>query len=151
MWPLQEEDIKNGWTQYETNVKGNPAFMRIREGSLERASAHEWTHLARVIWQYAEQGSGAMPMPAQIDLMRTCEAFLLETFETNTFGLMTHMSICDGFCMWSFYVKDDYDGFHERVKESLPHDAPFPIEFVVAPDENWNEYRSARAQCQPSA
>jgi hypothetical protein len=150
MWPLGEEEIKGGWTRHETYVGENAALLRIRHGSQELARAKEWTHVVRAIWEYAEKGSGAMPTPDQVDLMRTCEAFLVEAFETNHFGLMTHTSICDGLCVWFFYVKDDFDGFHERVQETLPLDEPFPIEFVVCPDRDWTEYRSARLRCQPA-
>ena len=114
-----------------------PVIFRIRTlpAKLNRA---DFARLIAVSWRYEVHDSG-MRSPEERDRMDLFEDLLTPVLETPENAILTVVVTGNGVREWQWYSRSDVETM-ELVNSALAGQDPFPVEFVVQDDPNWEAY-----------
>ena len=95
----------------------------------------------RILWTYAEEGSGALPTDGQAGDMDAFETGLCAVLEAGAHAILAAVLTFDGARQWVFYTGDVAE-CGRRIETMPPTEEPCPVELDGFEDPQWHYLRN---------
>ena len=128
------------WTVAETEAPPRLGIIRFRTPVLGPDQVKGYPRCLRILWGYADEGSGALPDVPTTDRLQTFENSVVDALEQDAVAVLTAVLTFDGARQWVFYTAD-VPTCAARI-EGLPQERePYPIAIDVFEDPEWRYLR----------
>jgi hypothetical protein len=131
---------RDHWDVAEVVTEVGVALIRYRTPVLTVTDVKSHGRVLKIIWAFANEGSGALPSDEQSAKMRVFEDRFCEAVERDAHAVLTAVLTFDGARQWVFYTGD--------VREcgarlgAMPQEAdPYPLELTAEDDPEWRYLR----------
>jgi hypothetical protein len=131
---------KDRWTLVEGENDHGPFLLRYRTPVLEPPDTRGYGRILKIIWAYADEGTGALPGAEDSEQMAEFEDRFCEAVEHDATAILTAVLTFDGARQWVFYTGDVQE-CGERLNNMPQNDEPYPIELTAEPDPDWRYLR----------
>lgn len=125
------------WSVAEVTTESGRALLRYRTPVLAASEADGYVRVLRVLWPYADEGSGEMPDQACSDAMAQFENRLCPALELDAHAYLAAVLTSDGARQWVFYT-DDVAECGRRLEAMPQNEEPYPIELDAFDDPDWS-------------
>jgi hypothetical protein len=130
----------DGWSLVERRLESGPAMLRFRTPVLGPSQVEGYGRALRILWPYADEGSGAMPHRLESEAMGEFEDRFCAAVESDAHAFLAAVLTFDGARQWIFYTADVAEC--GRRLEAMPqNEAPYPIELDAFDDPDWSYLR----------
>jgi len=128
------------WAIAETTAPARLGMIRFRTPVLGPGQVTEYPRCLRILWGYADEGTGALPDGPTTDRLQTFENRVVDALEQGAVAVLTAVLTFDGARQWVFYTAD-VATCGARI-DAMPQEAePYPIEIDVFSDAEWRYLR----------
>ena len=128
------------WDLAEATGSIGTATLRYRVPVLLAGEAADYDRCLRIVWIYAEEGSGALPDQEALVALEDFENRLCDALESDALGVLTAVLTLDGARQWVFYTAD-LKACSARLNDMPQREEPYPIELDSFPDQDWSYLR----------
>ena len=133
-----EEPVDEGeWVVAEAEDDGNPIILRIRQVPPE-FDRSAYPHMISVVWPYEVAGEG-MPGADEKEGMDALEDLLMPALERSSNAILTVAITGNGMREWQWYSRS-METTMDIVNATLAPYDPFPVEFSLTDDPDWEGY-----------
>jgi Family of unknown function (DUF695) len=144
----QQESPPDGrWTVAQGEDDGLPLIFRIRNKKPHGIKPNAYPHLIAISWLYQSINDFRMPSPEVSALMMQFEELLEPVLEKSQSAFLTVIVTGNGRREWQWYSRSPEEtmGF---VNQVLMDREPFPVEFSMQEDPQWEAYRHFQGICR---
>jgi len=103
----------------------------------------QYRHLISISWPYEPENEAGLPSPEQADRMTLLEARLVPALETSRAAFLAIVATGNGLRQWHWYCRDP-DETMTLVNQALADCEPFPVEFSLDDDPQWEAHAQLR-------
>ena len=139
-WPRPEALLEwlraDRWAGVELRTGAGMGLLRYRTPVLKGQAIAGYERVLKIVWPYADEGTGELPTEAQSDEMRVFEDRFCEAVETDAHAVLTAVLTFDGARQWVFYTGDVAE-CGARLEAMPQEEEPYPIELTAEPDPAW--------------
>jgi Family of unknown function (DUF695) len=128
------------WAIAETAAPPRLGIIRFRTPVLGSDQVKGYPRCLRILWAYADEGSGALPDDPTTQRLQTFENRLVEALERDAVAVLTAVLTFDGARQWVFYTADG-NRCAARIEELPREQDPYPIDIDVFDDPEWRYLR----------
>jgi hypothetical protein len=132
------------WTVATGQDGDKPLILRIRNEAPSFAPKSAFPHLIAVSWPYEAARDNEMPSQEVVEQMGQFEELVETALETARQAFLSVIVTGNGVREWQWYSRDPNETM-ELVNEALAGRDPFPVEFSLQEDPEWEAY--SRFQC----
>lgn len=131
------EELRQDWTQYETNDEDvGPKLWQIRDSFPANLDPAQYPVAVIIEWAYADDGLPDLETLSSLHAFQGC----LDSLNTNSGNsFLVHVIRGSGVSELCYYVRD-YSQFIAEFNHSLSGQPHYPIEIEFINDPQW-EYR----------
>src|SRR5437879_4321345 len=94
------------WALAESAGRAGVALIRFRTPVLHLDQVGGYPRCLRIVWAYADEGSGAHPDAATTDQLQVFENRVVNALENDALAVLTAVLTFDGARQWVFYTAD---------------------------------------------
>jgi len=120
-----------------------PLLFRILDQRPAEVDPEQYRHLCSISWPYEPDNEEGMPSADEFDRMSFFEELLTPALESPGAAYMVIAATGNGLRQWHWYARDTEE-LMTLVNEVLEECEPFPVEFSVDEDPNWDAYNQLR-------
>ena len=128
------------WAVSEIQAPAGAGVVRYRTPVLGPSQTEGYPRCLRIVWGYADEGSGALPDSGTANALQTFEDRLVGALEGDALAVLAAVLTFDGARQWVLYTPD-VPACGARI-EAMPQERePYPIELDAFTDLGWNYLR----------
>ncbi|MDJ0970873.1 MAG: DUF695 domain-containing protein [Kiloniellales bacterium] len=135
---LVEKDV---WALAEAHSAQGPMLKRFRTPILQPVDITSHRRVLRILWIYAEEGTGEMPSSEDSDRMEKFENLTCDALEKDHLAVLTAVVTFDGARQWVWYTSD-VPACGQRINEMPQEEERYPIELDAFDDPDWGYLRN---------
>ena len=124
------------WELAEGTGPSGPATLRYRIPVLSSEQTASYDRCLRIVWTYADEGSGLLPDPDTVVQLEQFENHLCEALEQDALAVLAAVLTLDGARQWVLYTTDTHS-CGERINGMPQRREPYPIELDSFMDPGW--------------
>jgi len=128
------------WAIAEGEGPAGRSITRYREPVLGPDQTAGYPRCLRIVWGYADEGSGALPDSDTTNLLQAFEDRLVAALENDAHAVLTAVLTYDGARQWVFYTAD-VSTCGARIDTMPQEQDPYPIELDAFDDPEWRYLR----------
>jgi hypothetical protein len=129
----------DGWSVAIGEDNGKPLIFRIRNQPPSFARKAAFPHMVAVTWEYESPNDQGMPSAEDTQRMTELEELLEAGLENSRQAFLTVIVTGNGVREWQWYARDP-EKVMELINETLGHREPFPVQFSIQDDPEWEGY-----------
>jgi len=122
------------WMEVEGQTDVGKFHLRFRTPVLNNREMGNYQHHWNVFWEYAEEGTGALPDAKQRKQLDKFEKQLCKMWQKDHLAVLVATQIFDGGCQWIFYTYN-YEECLLRFQQQNKKE--YPIELTAEKDPDW--------------
>ncbi|WP_372368418.1 DUF695 domain-containing protein [Candidatus Uabimicrobium sp. HlEnr_7] len=126
------------WSSMEGETTVGKFFLRFRTPILHQTEIGNYQYHWNIFWEYAEEGSGALPSKKEQAKLDKFEKKIRKMWEDDGLAILTAVQIFDGGCQWVFYTYN-FEECAQRYTEKDIED--YPAELTAEKDSRWTYLR----------
>ena len=135
-----ENFIESGWAVATGGDPQSPMLLRFRQPLPAPDEVAHLGEVLRVLWIYADEGTGALPTDEDADQMGRFENALCDALESDQTAVLTAVLTLDGARQWIFYT-GDVQSCGDRINQMPQGEARYPLELDTFSDATWSYLR----------
>ena len=128
------------WNLVERSTEYGLGLLRYRTPVPRPNEVKGYERVLRILWPYADEGTGAMPSEAQSEAMGEFEDRLCAALEFDAHAYLAAVLTFDGARQWIFYTSN-VDVCGSRLEAMPQNQDPYPIELDAFDDPEWSYLR----------
>lgn len=132
--------LEDRWSLAELQHEAGLAICRWRTPVLGPPDVGGYDRLVKVLWPYADAGSGALPFDEVVNQLQRFEERLCEAWEKDGLAYLSAVLTFDGARQWVFYTYDIAE-CGSRLNQMPQESEPYPLELEAEDDPEWNYLR----------
>jgi Family of unknown function (DUF695) len=136
----QELPQEERWTIAQGEDDGLPLIFRIRNKKPHGIEPRTYPHLIAISWLYQSTNEFRMPSPDISTLMMQFEELLEPALENSQSAFLTVIVTGNSRREWQWYSRSPEETMG-LVNQVLIDCEPFPVEFSMQEDSQWEAYR----------
>jgi hypothetical protein len=143
----QELSPEERWTVAQGEDDGLPLIFRIRNKKPHGIELNTYPHLIAISWLYPSTNEFRMPSSEISTLMMQFEELLETVLEKSQSAFLTVIVTGNERREWQWYSRSPEEtmGF---VNQVLMEREPFPVEFSMQKDPQWEAYQHFQGMCK---
>ncbi|MEO1596879.1 MAG: DUF695 domain-containing protein [Pseudomonadota bacterium] len=131
-----EKFVNAGWSVATRDDADSPATLRFRRPVPSPNEVSDFSEVLRVLWIYADEGTGALPSQDDIKRMTRFEDDLCDALELDRTAVLAAVLTMDGARQWLLYTVDvQMCGI--RINQLPQEETGYPLEIDTFSDPNW--------------
>ena len=127
------------WSLARGENDGKPVTFRIRNQAPSFARKVDFPHLLAASWRYESPDDQGMPAAGVAESMAQFEERLVAALEGACQAFLAVIVTGDAGCEWQWYARDSEEAM-KLLNEALGDLAPFPVQFGLLEDPEWEGY-----------
>ncbi len=135
-----EDFINSGWAAATGGDPESPMLLRFRQPLPAPAEVAHLDQVLRVLWIYADEGTGALPTDEDANRMARFENELCDALERDQTAILTAVLTLDGARQWIFYT-GDVQSCGDRINRMPQEESGYPLELDTFADSAWSYLR----------
>ncbi|BBM85347.1 DUF695 domain-containing protein [Candidatus Uabimicrobium amorphum] len=124
----------DNWANFEGETDKGKFYLRFRTPILQQGETKNYQYHLNVFWEYAEEGSGALPSKKEQKKLDAFEKKICKIWEKDHLAILTAVQIFDGGYQWIFYT---YNAEECLLRIAQKNDKEYPVEITTEKDPNW--------------
>jgi hypothetical protein len=136
----QELPPEERWTVAQSEDDGLPLIFRIRNKRPHGIESNTYPHLIAISWLYQSPNEFGMPSPDISTLMMQFEELIESALENSQSAFLTVIVTGNSRREWQWYSRSPEETMG-LVNQVLIDCEPFPVEFSMQEDSQWEAYR----------
>jgi hypothetical protein len=132
---LIREDVWSAIAR-EGDEEFGPSLLRFRTPVLGPPDTVGYPERLRILWAYANEGSGELPSEEESAALGEFENRLCPGLEHDDHAALVAVLTFDGARQWVFYTKDCRECVR-RIEAMPQNEDPYPIEIDARTDAEW--------------
>jgi hypothetical protein len=129
------------WNIAECSTDDGIALLRYRTPVPQSNEVKGYGRVLRIVWPYADEGTGAMPSHEESEAMGEFENRLCEALEFDAHAYLAAVLTFDGARQWVFYT-GNVEICGSRLEAMPQNEEPYPIELDAFDDPAWSYLRT---------
>ncbi len=130
------------WSLAQGDREAGPLLIRFRTPVLGPDGVDGYGRVLRILWAYAEEGSGELPAEPAVAAMERFEHRFCAAVEADGCAFLAAVLTFDGARQWVFYTGDVAEC--GRRLEAMPQESePYPIDLDAFDDPAWDYLRDS--------
>ncbi len=135
---VREVQLEDIWSVGEGHTAdGLPFVCRWRTRVLGPPDVDGYDRVLKVVWQYSDADTGAMPSTEDSQAMRTFEDRLAPALEHDGHAYLAAILTLDGAREWIFYSSDVQECV-QRITDMPQEREPYSYELTTESDPDWS-------------
>ena len=128
---------RDAWISISMEFDDVPCLFLHRDPIPADDEIDGYEHLLRVVWTYAEEGSGALPDDGEETDMQEFDDRLCAAWEADGLAILVAVLTFDGARQWVFYTPSPAE-CGNRLEAMPQEDEPYPIVLDANEDPDWS-------------